>query len=158
MNFATTKAFDRFGKLAVARWRRFAWAATIAGVMLGVTGCASGPMGGVLSKDASPEAKAAVVTKRAQERWDALLKGDVKAAYAYLSPASRAVTSLERYQARTNPANFRSVKFENVTCQSESCQLKLWLTFDHRVMKGVETPLEETWIFENGQAWYVHRE
>ena len=35
-----------------------------------------------------PEAKVAAVTKRAQERWDLLLKGDVKAAYAYLSPAS----------------------------------------------------------------------
>lgn len=158
MDFATIRVFDCFGKLAVAGRRRFARVAAIAGVMLGVTGCATGPIGGVISQDASPEAKVAAVTKRAQERWEVLLKGDVKAAYAYLSPASRAVTSLERYQARTNPANFRSVKLEKVTCQAETCRLRFWLTFDHRLMKGVQTPLEETWIIENGQAWYVYRD
>jgi hypothetical protein len=119
-----------------------------------IAGCATGPMGGL----SSPEAKVAAVTKRAQERWDALLKGDVRAAYTYLSPASRAVMSLERYQTRVNPANFKSVKLEKVTCQAETCQLRYWLTFDHRVMRGVETPIEETWIVENGQAWYVYRE
>ena len=131
-------------------------AATVA-VMLGVAACATGPMGGMAKSD-PPEAKVAAVTKRAQERWDVLLKGDVKAAYAYLSPASRAVTSLERYQTKTNPASFRSVKLEKASCQAETCQLRFWLTFDHRVMKGVETPLEETWVIENGQAWYVYRE
>jgi len=98
------------------------------------------------------------VTKRAQERWDALLKGDVKAAYAYLSPASRQIVSLERYEQKTNPSSFRSIKFRNVTCQEQTCQLDLWLTFDHRLMKGVQTPIGETWVFENGQAWYVYRE
>jgi hypothetical protein len=115
-------------------------------------------MGGMVAKSDPPEAKVAAVTKRAQERWDVLLKGDVKAAYAYLSPASQAVTPFERYQMKTNPASFRSVKLEKVSCQAETCQLRFWLTFDHRLMKGVETPLEETWVIENGQAWYVYRE
>ena len=115
-------------------------------------------MGGVVSRDASPEVKVAAVTKRAQERWDVLLKGDLKASYEYLSPASRAVISLDRYRARTNPTNLRSVKLDTVSCQAESCQVRFWLTFDHRVMRGVQTPLEETWIIENGQAWYVYRE
>ena len=158
MKLATIKAFRRFVKLSVAGWRQYSRAAAIAGVMWGVTGCATGPLGGVVSKDASPDTKAAAVTKRAQERWDVLLKGDVKAAYAYLSPASRAVTSLERYQSRTNPGSYRAVKLEKVSCQAETCRLRLLLTFDHRVMKGVETPLEEIWIIENGQAWYVYRE
>lgn len=126
-------------------------------VALGVSACATGPLGGV-SKDTPPDEKVAAVTKRAQERWDALFKGDLKAAYAYLSPASRAVLPLERYQTRTNPANYRSVKLEKASCEAETCQLRFWLTFDHRVMKGVETPLEETWVIENGQAWYVYRE
>ena len=128
-----------------------------AALMLGVAGCATGPIGGV-SKDAPPEVKVAAVTKRAQERWDVLLKGDVKAAYAYLSPASREVVSLERYQSKINPANFRSVKLDTVSCEAETCRARFWLTFDHRLMRGVQTPLEETWILENGQAWYVYRE
>ena len=157
MKLATIKAFRCFVKLSVAGWRQYSRAAALAAVMLGVAACATGPMGRV-GKDSSPDEKAAAVTKRAQERWDVLLKGDVKTAYAYLSPASRAVTPLERYQARTNPGSYRAVKLEKVSCQAETCQLRFWLTFDHRVMKGVETPLEETWIIENGQAWYVHRE
>jgi hypothetical protein len=154
MKLATIDAFGSFVMFTVAGWRQVSRATAMVAVMMGLAGCATGPMGGL----SSPEAKVAAVTKRAQERWNVLLKGDVKAAYAYLSPASRAVTSFERYQMRTNPANFRSVRLEKVSCEAETCQLRFWLTFDHRMMKGVETPLEETWIIENGQAWYVYRE
>ncbi|HVF64203.1 MAG TPA: hypothetical protein VNE58_09435 [Casimicrobiaceae bacterium] len=126
----------------------------VAAALIGLGGCATG----VVSKDSSPDAKVATVTKRAQDRWDLLLKGDVRASYAYLSPASRAVTSLERYEQRTKPGSFRSVKFETVTCEVESCRLRLRLTFDHRVMKGIEIPIEETWVIEDGQAWHVYRE
>lgn len=156
MQFAAIDVFGQFWNITVAGRRQRAAAFAVAAA-LGVAGCASGPMGR-LSKDSPPEAKVAAVTKRGQERWDLLLKGDVKAAYAYLSPASRAVTSLERYQARTNPANLRAIKLDRATCEGEVCRLRYWLTFDHRVMKGVETPIEETWVIEDGQAWYVHRE
>ena len=157
MNFATIEGLGRFVEFYVAKRRQVGRAAVVAAAVLGLVGCATGPGGGV-SRDASNDAKVAAVTKRAQERWDALLKGDVKASYAYLSPASRAVVSLERYEQKINPTNFRSIKFKNVSCQEQLCQLDLWLTFDHRLMKGVETPLGETWVFENGQAWYVWRE
>ena len=164
MNFAAIEGSGCFGKFTVAKRRqarqvvRQAWqAAAVVAAMLGVAGCATGPFGGV-SKDSPQEVKVAAVTKRAQERWDLLLKGDVKAAYAYLSPASRAVVSPERYQSRVNPANFRAIKLDTVSCEAESCRLRFWLTFDHRLMRGVQTPLEETWIFEDGLAWYVYRE
>ena len=156
MKLAAIEAFGRFVQFAVAGWRQRAVAAAVAAAALGVTACATGPA--AVSSDASPDAKVAAVTKRAQARWDALLKGDVQAAYAFLSPASRAVTSLERYQSRTNPTNYRSVKLEKASCEAETCRLRFWLTFDHRVMKGVETPIEETWVIENGQPWYVYRE
>ena len=126
-------------------------------VSLGVAGCATLPGTG-LSKDAPPEAKVAAVTKKAQARWDSLMKGDVKAAYQYLSPASRAVTSLERYQARTNTASFRSIKIDRASCEMETCQVRFWLTFDHRMMQGVVVPIEESWVIEDGQAWFVYRE
>ena len=157
MNSATIDVFGQFLNITVAGRRQARAAAAVLAVVLGVAGCATGPMGR-LSKDTPTEAKVAAVTKRGQERWDLLLKGNVKATYAYLSPASRAVTSLERYQARTNPANLRSIKLDRAECEAEICRLKFWLTFDHRVMKGVETPIEETWVIEGGQAWYVYRE
>jgi len=157
MNFATIEGLGRFVGFYVAVRRQVGRATAISVVALGLAGCATGPVGEV-SGAASSDAKVALVTKRAQERWDALLKGDVKAAYAYLSPASRQIVSPERYEQRTNPSNFRSIKFRNVTCQEQTCQVDLWLTFDHRMMKGVQTPIGETWVFENGQAWYVYRE
>ena len=144
-----------FVKIAVVEWRQVV-AAAVAAVTLGVAGCATGPAG--QAPEAPSAARAELVTKRAQARWDALLKGDVKAAYGYLSPASRAVTSLERYQARTNPAGYRAVKLDQVSCEAETCRVKVWLTFDHRLMQGIQTPLEETWIFDGGQAWFVYRD
>jgi hypothetical protein len=31
------------------------------------------------------------------------------------------------------------------------------ITYDTRPMRGIQTPVEETWIIENGSAWYVYR-
>jgi hypothetical protein len=31
------------------------------------------------------------------------------------------------------------------------------VTYDHKLMRGIRTPVEETWVFDKGQAWYVYR-
>lgn len=144
-------------KFVVAGRRQWAAAVAAAGV-LGIAACASLPGGEFLSKDTPAEAKQAAVTKRALERWDALLKGDTKTAYGFLSPASREVTSLERFQAKTNTASFRGIQPDKTSCDAESCKVRLWLTFDHRAMQGVTIPLEETWVIADGRAWLVYRE
>ncbi|HEX4885492.1 MAG TPA: hypothetical protein VFX05_15220 [Casimicrobiaceae bacterium] len=142
--------FAAFGR----RWG----AAAIAAGMLGIAGCATLPAGGSLTRETPAEAKTAAVSKRALERWDALLKGDTKTAYGYLSPASREVTSPERFQQKMNTSSFRGIKLDGTSCEAEVCKVKLWLTFDHRVMQGVTTPIEETWVISDGQAWLVYRE
>jgi hypothetical protein len=141
----------------VAEWRQVAAVIATAGA-LGIGACATVPGSMSLTKDTPPEAKQAAVTKRALERWDALLKGDTKTAYGFLSPASREVTPLERFQAKMSAAAFRAIKPESTSCEAESCRVKLWLTFDHRVMPGVTVPIEETWVIADGQAWLVYRE
>ena len=146
-----------FFTLFVAGRRQWAAAVAAAGV-LGVAACASVPGGGALTRETPAEARQQAVSKRALERWDALLKGDTKTAYGFLSPASREVTSLERFQARTNPGSFRDIKSDTTTCDAETCKVRLWLTFDHRTMKGVTVPLEETWVIADGRAWLVYRE
>ena len=146
-----------FLKFAVVGWRQWA-AVMVAAGTLGIGACATVPGSGSLSKDMPPEAKEAAVTKRALERWDALLKGDTKTAYGFLSPASREVTSLERFQAKMNTASFRAVKRDKTSCEAEACKVRFWLTFDHRVMPGVTVPVEETWVIADGQAWLVYRE
>jgi hypothetical protein len=155
IEIAGSDGLRHFAKVFVAGWRQAGVAASIA-VTLGLTGCATGP-GSQAPAGAAPEARAETVKQRALARWAALIRGDVKAAYQYLSPASRAVTSLERFQTKT-AGSFREIKLDDVRCESETCQVRLWLTFDHRVMKGITTPIEETWVFDGGQAWFVYRE
>ena len=146
-------------------WQGFGWwgmqmrgrirAACVSGipVLLVAAGCAT--TGGGLGKDTAPEVKRAAVTERVNARWTAMIKGDLDAAYAYLSPASREVVSLAAFKARTRSGGFREAKIDSVECEAELCKVKLTLTYDHRVMKGVTTPLTETWVVDQGQIWYV---
>ena len=120
-------------------------------VALGVAGCAS-------VAPATPEARQTVVQERSQARWDALIKGDVVAAYGYLSPASRQVFSLERFKVAVGRGTFRKVAIDSVSCVAETCEVKYLLTYDHRQMKGITTVATETWVWSDGQAWFFLRE
>jgi hypothetical protein len=142
---------------AVERW---IWRAGIAASLM-VAGCAT--TGGGLTKDSPPEAKAAVVKERSNARWTALIKGDTDAAYAYLSAGTRELISLEQYRGRMKTGGFRAVQIEKVDCETETCQVGLVLTYDFAQMKGggsakgITTYLQETWVLEKGQAWFVWR-
>jgi hypothetical protein len=96
-----------------------------------------------------------VVTERVNARWAALIKGDLDAVYAYMSPASREVVTLAMFKARTRSGSFRKAEIDSVECEPELCKVKLMVTFDHRLMQGIRTPLGETWVLDEGQIWYV---
>lgn len=118
---------------------------------VGLAGCAG------ISADSSPEAKQKLVAERAEARWQTLIKGDVEGAYQYLSAGSKAATSLTAYKAHIKPGLWRKAKVDKVDCDAELCKAEMTITYDYRNVKGVETPLLETWIIENGSAWYVYR-
>lgn len=124
-----------------------------AGAALALSGCA----GFGISKDSEPAAKQKVVAERAEARWQSLIKGDLDAAYAYLSEGSKATTPLEVYKSKIRPGLWRQAKVEKVECEAEVCKVKMQITFDHKLMKGIQTPLNESWIIEKGSAWYVYR-
>jgi hypothetical protein len=44
-----------------------------------------------------------------------------------------------------------------IACEAELCKVQMLVTYDAKRMKGIETPVDETWIIENGSAWYVYR-
>jgi hypothetical protein len=125
-------------------------------------GCAT--RGGGLSADSPPEVKAAAVRERASARWAALMKGDKDAAYAYLSPGERQLMTAEQYSARINTGGFRAVQIEKVDCDAEICKVRLQVTYDYLpakggfpAMKGITTIAWETWLVDQGQAWFVMR-
>jgi hypothetical protein len=126
-------------------------------VLLGATGCSS--LGGGLSKDAPLEVKRAAVRDRVNARWDALIKGDFDRAYEFLSPSSRETVSLAVFKARRGPLVWRAMTIESITCEAEACKVELRASYDYpvqgTVMKGVQTPISETWVLDKGAAWLV---
>ena len=127
------------------------WKQGVAVLLMALTGCAS--VGG-LSKDSPPEVKEAAVAERAKARWAAMIDGNLDQAYTFLSPASKGIVSLASFkqQARTG---YREAKVENVACDGAICKVKMFVIYDHRLMKGIGTPLEERWVIDEGQAWLV---
>jgi hypothetical protein len=119
-------------------------------VVAAVAGCAA------VSGDVSDEAKRKAVAERAAARWALIIKGDPGAAYEeYMSKGSRAVISRSEFSARMRVTAFRTAKVERVECDGATCKATVEITYDHRLMKGVENTMRETWVIENGQAWYV---
>jgi hypothetical protein len=116
-------------------------------------GCAS------LSGSSPAAEKEAAVKANAQARWDALIKRDYPAAYAYFSPGSRDTYPLAGYEEKMKAAVviYRAAKVDKVECEAEVCKVTLTLTYDHEKFKGVQTPLVESWIIDQGKAWFVYR-
>ena len=154
-NRVFSDVFGHFHAATVAKRRQYAgWAIGALGVLV-LAGCATVGGPGGLTKDSPPEVKREAVAARAQGRWTALIKGDVPAAYAYLSPAERATTPLDVYKAKRKVGLYRSVKVDSVDCEAAVCTVKLTLRYDYKRFKGVQTPLVEHWVIEDGQAWLV---
>jgi len=121
-----------------------------------VAGCAS------ISATSAPEEKQKVVAERAEARWQLLIKGDVPGAYEYLSAGSKAATPLAAYLGKIKPGMWRKAKVDKVSCEAEICKVQMLIGYEMRkrgtpLDMQVETPVAETWIIENGSAWYVYR-
>jgi hypothetical protein len=140
----------------VARW--LAPAVAVAAALALVGGCAPTAFGG-LSKDSPAATKEAAVGKRAEERWQAIIRGDIPGAYAYFSPASRQVIRQADFVAQMSKFPYRGVRVDKVECEAEVCTVSLTLTYDNPQMRmtNVPTPLQESWILEGGDAWLVYR-
>ena len=96
----------QINRQTVAIWRQIRAGLTLAIVAMLSQACSNMPFGG-FSATTPAEKKAASVKERAQLRWDALIKDDIPAAYAYLSPATRDVLTVEQYKAKTPRGTFK---------------------------------------------------
>lgn len=146
-------AFGDILRKPVSVWRRRGPFSTLLIFVFALAGCAVSPTGDV----SSPEARAEALKTKVSARWEALIKGDYDAAYAYLSPASRSETPLDVYRNKMTLVRYRDAKVNAVECEPEVCKVSLTITYDYKKFKGVQTPQEERWVVENGQLWYVYR-
>ena len=108
-----------------------------------------------LRPDSPSEAKVKVVTERAEARWKAIIGKDFAAAYEYLSPTSRSTVTPAGFKTIASRINYKDAQVKSVTCDAETCKVQLQITYDTSLMKDVHTPLAESWVISQGQAWYV---
>lgn len=114
------------------------------------TGCAS--------TATTPENAEEIVLQRSQARWNALLARDFAAAYAFATPAYRAVVPLERYGNQfTGPVQWESAKAHSAKCEEARCVVHVEMAFrlmlPGHMQRKDSTFFDETWVLENGQ-WY----
>jgi hypothetical protein len=108
-----------------------------------------------LTANSSPEEKEKIVATRAEARWQAIISKDFDTAYGYLSPASRATVTRAGFKTVASRLAYRAAKVTRVNCDATVCKVAIDLTYDAPTMKGVRTPLQESWIIDKGQAWFV---
>lgn len=123
------------------------FASLVAGLILAVAvgGCAA----------MKPRTAEEVVKERAQARWDALVKGDAKSAYAFLSPGSRAVLTPENYATSIRVGFWKSALVDKVVCEGQqTCEAHVTIEYEFQAQR-IKTPLRETWIREGTDWWYL---
>jgi len=123
-----------------------------------------------LTPDSPNDEKVKIVMQRAEARWNAIIGKDFAAAYEYMSPATRATVTPAGFKTVASRIDYRSIKVTGATCDGGTCKVKLILTynanaafnsavarkgFDSAEIKGINTPLDESWVIDKGQIWYV---
>jgi hypothetical protein len=97
------------------------------------------------------------VQERAQARWDLLVKGDIAAAYGYMSPGSRSVITPQGYESSIRRGFWKSAKVDKVECATpESCEAHATIEYEYRGQR-IKSPLRETWIQEGRNWWFVQK-
>jgi hypothetical protein len=123
-----------------------------------------------LTPDSPNDEKVKVVMQRAEARWKAIIGKDFAAAYEYMSPATRATVTPAGFKTVASRIDYQGIKVTGATCDGGTCRVKLILTYnagaayssavatkgnESAVIKGINTPLEENWVIDKGQIWYV---
>lgn len=114
----------------------------------------------------TPATPEEIVTKRANERWAARIKGDYPAAYQYNTAGYRQTISIEKFPAKIGAANawVQSGEVFKVKCATaDKCDVQIKmiavLPVPTRGRGGngpatTEMYTDETWILEEGQ-WRI---
>jgi hypothetical protein len=110
-----------------------------------------------------PQTPEEVVKARANERWAAVLKGDVPKAYGYMAPGYRAVHGEQDYRnARGSAVKWVAAEAVEVRCpEATKCLAKVRIEakpfMGRRFGDTIATHAEETWLLEDGQWWLFEK-
>lgn len=100
------------------------------------------------------------VSQRANQRWQALISADFTRAYNFNAPGYRAVISPEEHRATVGSAvAWVGAEAIKVDCpEANKCTATVRIDFKPlvggRYGDKINTHIDETWLFEDGQWWY----
>ena len=104
----------------------------------------------------NPRSSEDIVRERSQARWNALVQGDVKTAYEFFSPGSRATQSLSEFASGIKIGFWKAVAVDRVQCAGDSCEVHTTIEYEHRGTR-IKTPHRETWVREGSNWWFLRR-
>ncbi len=101
--------------------------------------------------------------QRAEQRWEALLAGDLETAYSYLSPGYRSTVSLVDWGVaqRVRKVQWTAAEYVSHECEESRCTVIFGIDFFAFApvpgMARYESTqrVEESWIKSYGQWWYL---
>ena len=127
------------------------WVGTVGSLVLAsmLAACSSAPK----EPQVPPEQ---AVKALAQERWNALIAGDVPKVYGYMSPAAREALSLEAFRGSIRLGFFQRAEVVKVDCQPEVCDVQLQVAYVYRG-SSIVTPVRESWIRSGDGWWHVFK-
>ena len=125
--------------------------------VVSLSGCGTtSPLQSTAKVEMDADAVSRLVMGRAQQRWDALVKRDMDAAYQLISPAGRSLMSLEDYRPRVNTGFWRGAKVTQADCSAEICEVTVLVDMVVERVKFIK-PVKETWILDAGKWWFVYQ-
>lgn len=109
----------------------------------------------------NPAEDDAVLRRRAEDRWRALIDGDLRAAYEFQLPSYRAVTPFEKFRSRFG----RAVAWHMATAEEVSYDgpevARVRVAVDASILPASTgdairsvTRVREVWLKRDGQWWY----
>ena len=103
----------------------------------------------------TPRSDEQVVGERALARWNAVIAGDLKSAYALVSPAGRTVVTEQGYKNSIKPGFHKGAVLRGVKCPSaELCMASFEIEYEF-MGRRTKTALEERWIKQDSNWWFL---
>jgi hypothetical protein len=116
----------------------------------------------LLSACAATQPAGGDAKSRAQERWDALLSGDLDTAYALYSPGYRSSHSRVDFEIdlRSRRVRWTGAKVLEASCEADLCTVESKVDYKvNQPVPGVpewksSEQIEERWVRVDGQWWF----
>ena len=100
-----------------------------------------------------------VVRQLVNQRWQYVMAGQFDKAYAMTAPSYRKLKTLDIYQRNliAAPVKWLSAEVVRIDCETQTCKVRIkavrQILMPTRYKGLLDSGLDETWVFEDGQWW-----